>query len=104
MTDSAAPGPGGRKAATKSGRGAPGETADEATGTPDPAAEVATYELARDELADVVAKLESGGLSLDESLRLWERGEHLAGVCNRFLDGARNRVEAALARADEEPG
>ena len=67
----------------------------------DPAAEVETYELARDELADVVAKLESGGLSLDDSLRLWERGEHLAAVCNRFLDGARDRVEAALAKADE---
>ncbi len=63
-------------------------------------AEVATYELARDELAAVVSKLESGGLSLDESLTLWERGEHLAAVCNRFLEGARERVETALARAD----
>jgi exodeoxyribonuclease VII small subunit len=65
-------------------------------------AEVATYELARDELAAVVHKLESGGLSLDESLTLWERGEHLAGVCSRFLDNARERVETALARADQE--
>jgi len=62
---------------------------------------VATYEMARDELADVVAKLESGGLSLDDSLRLWERGERLAAICNRFLDGARARIEAALARAEE---
>ena len=75
---------------------------DSTTGeSTDPAAEVATYELARDELADVVGRLESGGLSLDESLRLWERGEHLAAVCNRFLDGARDRVEAALAKADD---
>lgn len=65
-------------------------------------AEVATYELARDELAAVVQKLESGGLSLDESLTLWERGEHLAAVCSRFLDNARERVESALARADEQ--
>jgi exodeoxyribonuclease VII small subunit len=64
-------------------------------------ADVATYELAKDELAAVVGKLESGGLSLDESLTLWERGEHLAAVCNRFLDGARERVEAALAKADD---
>jgi exodeoxyribonuclease VII small subunit len=64
-------------------------------------AEVATYELARDELAAVVAKLESGGLSLDESLTLWERGEHLAAVCARFLEGARERVETALARTDQ---
>jgi exodeoxyribonuclease VII small subunit len=63
--------------------------------------DVATYELARDELAAVVARLESGGLSLDESLSLWERGEHLAAVCTRFLDGARERVEGALARADQ---
>jgi len=69
--------------------------------TAEPAADVATYEMARDELADVVAKLESGGLSLDDSLRLWERGERLAAICNRFLDGARARIEAALARAEE---
>jgi exodeoxyribonuclease VII small subunit len=63
--------------------------------------DVTTYELARDELAAVVARLESGGLSLDESLVLWERGEHLAAVCTRFLDGARERVEGALARAEQ---
>ncbi len=59
-----------------------------------------SYEAARDELAQVVVQLESGNLSLDESLRLWERGEALARVCQRFLDGARDRVETALARAD----
>ena len=69
-----------------------------------PQAEVATYELAKDELATVVSTLESGGLSLDDSLTLWERGEHLAAVCTRFLDGARERVEAALANADHESG
>lgn len=71
-------------------------------------AEPASYEQARDELAQVVATLEAGGLSLDDSLRLWERGEHLAAVCERFLDGARRRVETALAAADDqdepEPG
>ena len=61
----------------------------------------ASYEHARDELAAVVARLESGGLSLDESLVLWERGEHLAIVCTRFLDGARERVETALRRSEE---
>jgi exodeoxyribonuclease VII small subunit len=60
-----------------------------------------SYEHARDELAAVVARLESGGLSLDESLVLWERGEHLAVVCMRFLDGARERVETALRRSEE---
>lgn len=61
-------------------------------------ADAASYEHARDELAAIVGKLESGGLSLDESLVLWERGEHLAAVCTRFLDGARERVEAALEK------
>jgi exodeoxyribonuclease VII small subunit len=60
-----------------------------------------TYEAARDELARVVATLESGGLSLDDSLELWERGEELARICARFLEGARERVDAALAKADE---
>lgn len=59
------------------------------------------YEQARDELAQVVATLESGGLSLDESLTLWERGEHLARQCTAFLDGARQRVDTVLAEADE---
>lgn len=62
-----------------------------------------TYEHARDELATVVARLESGGLSLDESLTLWERGEHLAAVCTKFLDGARERVELALAKSADNP-
>lgn len=57
----------------------------------------ASYEHARDELADVVTRLEAGGLSLDDSLVLWERGEQLAAICTRFLDGARERVEAALS-------
>ena len=61
-----------------------------------------SYEQARDELAQVVARLEAGGLSLEDSLTLWERGEHLAGVCTRLLDGARERVETALARAEQE--
>ena len=61
-----------------------------------------TYEAARDELAQVVAELESGGLTLDDSLTLWERGEQLARICERFLEGARERVDAALARAAEQ--
>jgi len=53
------------------------------------------YEQARDELIAVVQQLEVGGTSLDESLALWERGEHLAGVCQQWLDGARSRLAAA---------
>ena len=56
-----------------------------------------TYEQAREELADVVRRLEAGGLTLEESLALWERGEKLADICQRWLDGARERIEAARA-------
>jgi exodeoxyribonuclease VII small subunit len=64
-------------------------------GTPPPVPE--SYEKARDELAAVVAALEEGGLTLDESLALWERGQALAAACERFLAGARERVQAVLA-------
>ncbi|MDX3384784.1 exodeoxyribonuclease VII small subunit [Streptomyces niveiscabiei] len=59
------------------------------------------YEQARDELIDVVRRLEAGGTSLEESLALWERGEELAKVCRRWLEGARARLDAALAEEDE---
>ena len=52
-----------------------------------------SYEQARDELARVVASLEAGGLTLEESLALWERGEELAGICQARLDAARVRLD-----------
>ncbi|MFF6993443.1 exodeoxyribonuclease VII small subunit [Streptomyces sp. NPDC008313] len=58
------------------------------------------YEQARDELIEVVRRLEAGGTSLEESLALWERGEELAKVCRRWLEGARARLDAALAEED----
>ncbi|HEU0086962.1 MAG TPA: exodeoxyribonuclease VII small subunit [Pseudonocardiaceae bacterium] len=64
------------------------------------------YEAARDELAEVVRALETGGLPLEDSLALWERGERLAAVCERHLAGARKRIEAALTvreQRDAEP-
>lgn len=54
-----------------------------------------SYEQARDELVDVVRRLEAGGATLEESLQLWERGEELAAICQRWLDGARTRLAAA---------
>ena len=56
-----------------------------------------SYEAARDELAEVVRKLEAGGVTLEESLTLWERGEDLAKTCQGWLDGAKARLDAALA-------
>ena len=57
-----------------------------------------SYEEARDELVSIVAQLEGGQLGLEESMRLWQRGEALAAHCSTWLDGA----EAALTRDDGE--
>ncbi|MEY3685716.1 MAG: exodeoxyribonuclease VII small subunit [Candidatus Nanopelagicaceae bacterium] len=61
-----------------------------------------SYEQARDELANVVATLEAGGVGLEESLKLWERGEELAAICQQWLDGARAKLEAAKSQAEAE--
>ena len=60
------------------------------------------YEQARDELIEVVTTLEHGGLDLDASLAIWERGEALATRCEEHLTGARDRIEAALSPDDSE--
>ena len=59
-----------------------------------------SYEQAREELVEVVRRLESGGTDLEESLALWERGEKLAQICQGWLDGARKRLDAAIASSD----
>jgi exodeoxyribonuclease VII small subunit len=60
------------------------------------------YEKCRDELIEVVRLLEQGGLDLDASLTLWERGEQLAKRCEEHLAGARKRVSDALASEHSE--
>ena len=55
------------------------------------------YETAREQLLEVVRALEQGGTTLEESLALWERGEELARTCQAWLDGAKARLDAALA-------
>lgn len=60
-----------------------------------------SYEQARDELTDVVRRLENGGLTLEESLTLWQRGERLAGICEEWLEGARAKLAAAMAERAE---
>lgn len=67
------------------------------------AAETPSYEQAREELVEVVRTLEAGGTTLEESLALWERGERLATICQEWLDGARQRLDAAI-EADEPAG
>ncbi len=61
-----------------------------------------TFEQARDELTDVVRRLEAGGTTLEESLALWERGETLATICQEWLDSARTRLDAARGPATAE--
>ena len=56
-----------------------------------------TYEQAREELVEVVRRLETGAATLEESLALWERGEQLATICQEWLDGARAKLDAAVA-------
>ncbi|MFF4220500.1 exodeoxyribonuclease VII small subunit [Streptomyces nondiastaticus] len=70
--------------------------------TTDAATNALGYEQARDELIEVVRRLEAGGTTLEESLALWERGEELSKVCRRWLEGARARLDAALASEESE--
>lgn len=65
------------------------------------ASEELSYEQAREELVEVVRRLESGGTNLEESLALWERGEQLARVCQSWLDGARKRLDAVVDAEQE---
>ena len=80
----------------------PGQPASGSPAQGAPAEEM-PYEQARDELIEVVRRLEGGGLTLEESLQLWERGERLAAICLQWLEGARARLAAALP-AQDEPG
>ena len=59
------------------------------------------YEAARDELTEVVRALEAGGLTLEDSLALWERGQQLAAVCERHLAGARERIESVITAREQ---
>jgi len=59
-----------------------------------------SYEAARDELVEVVSRLEQGQVSLEESISLWERGEALATRCEQWLDNARERLDRARTQAD----
>jgi exodeoxyribonuclease VII small subunit len=78
-------------------------TSSESSASPkavDPAdGDAISYEAARDELLEVVRQLEAGGLPLEASLSLWERGEQLAVMCQSWLDGAKQRLAARRPQA-----
>jgi exodeoxyribonuclease VII small subunit len=62
------------------------------------------YEQARDQLAELVKRLEAGGLTLEQSLELWERGEQLAAICEEWLEGARARLAAVTSQQERDGG
>ncbi len=74
-------------------------TMPESTAAPSDAQNM-SYEQARDELVTVVRTLEGGNLPLEESLRLWQRGEELADRCQAWLDGARETLNEAQAKRE----
>jgi exodeoxyribonuclease VII small subunit len=59
------------------------------------------YEEARDQLVEVIRRLEAGSVPLSESMALWERGEKLAAICQQWLDGARAKIDAARKDVDK---
>ena len=62
------------------------------------------YEQARDQLTELVKRLEAGGLTLEQSLELWERGEQLAAICEDWLAGARARLAAVISEQQRSSG
>jgi len=62
------------------------------------------YEQARDQLVELVKRLEAGGLTLEQSLELWEQGERLATICEEWLEGARARLAAVSQSGSDKPG
>lgn len=62
-----------------------------------------SYEQARDELASLVRRLESGAVALEDSLALWERGEALGRRCEAILTGALARLDDAATEAGDVP-
>ncbi|WP_017592340.1 exodeoxyribonuclease VII small subunit [Nocardiopsis potens] len=81
------------KKATAPEPDAPEQTGQEQNGSAGPEL---SYEEAREELDTVVRRLESGGLTLKESLALWEKGEQLAKTCEQWLEGARAKLAVAM--------
>lgn len=80
---------------------APHESADATTEQRFPDIAQLSYEDARDELVTVVQRLESGRAPLDDTMRLWERGEALADHCGAWLDRAEKRLDEAIERRSD---
>lgn len=77
------------------------ESTDPTVGT-DPIADL-SYEDARDELVSIVSRIEGGSASLEESMKLWERGEALAAHCQDKLNQAQEQLDRSVAPAEGAP-
>ncbi|MEO7071402.1 MAG: exodeoxyribonuclease VII small subunit [Nostocoides sp.] len=60
-----------------------------------------SYEAARAELVEIVARLEGGQVGLEDSMSLWKRGEALAQHCEQWLQKAEATIRAAGQTAAE---
>ena len=59
-----------------------------------------SFEQALKALEDVVRRLETGEVPLEESIDLYERGEQLRKLCQARLDTAQARIEKIVAGPD----
>ena len=59
------------------------------------------FEEALERLEDIVRKMETGDMTLEESLKAFEEGIKLARLCSRRLDEAERRVEILLKQEEE---
>ena len=60
-----------------------------------------TFEEAERELQQIVERLESGTVPLDDAIALWERGEELYRLCRERLDAAQGKVDDLARRVEE---
>jgi exodeoxyribonuclease VII small subunit len=58
------------------------------------------FEEALERLEEIVKKMESGDLTLDESLKAFEEGIRLSRLCAQRIDEAERRVEILLKTQD----
>lgn len=65
-------------------------------------AEKKTFEKSISELEEIVAKLEGGNVTLDESLELFEKGIKLSKSCQQMLDAAEKKVSILMTNDDGE--
>jgi len=61
------------------------------------------FEAALAELESIVDKLEKGAVALEDSIKLYERGEALKAHCDQLLKNAEMRIEKIALNADGKP-